>query len=254
MSVSYPVRNTSRPGPGAEFLHVLDEMSFKVAHGEFVSIIGPSGCGKSTLLNSILGLIKPNSGEISVDGAAVVGPSADVAMVFQAPTLLPWRKVLKNVMYSAEGPARGLDAVTRRKRAEEALELVGLTDFAGAYPAQLSGGMQQRVNLARALICQPKLMLMDEPFAALDAQLRARMQKELLSVHAAQRSAILFVTHDVREAAFLADRVVVFTQRPSSVFRVFDNSELPPRPRTGVQVEEIAEKLTTALQQGQAAV
>ncbi len=206
----------------------VDGVSLEVIEGEFVSIVGPSGCGKTTFLNAVDGLIPISGGSLELDGRPVRGPGRDRAMVFQQPSLLPWRSVLRNITY-------GLELEGRRSRAEikEAglryLSLVGLDGFANVYPGQLSGGMQQRVNLARALATDPEMLLLDEPFASLDAQTREFMQLELLRIWRQSRKTALFITHDIKEAIYLADRVVVFTARPGRVKEVVP---VPlPRPR-----------------------
>jgi len=200
-------------------LQVLDGIDLAVSEGELVAIVGPSGCGKSTFLNAIDGLAKPNSGEIRLDGKPISAPGPDRAMVFQQDSLFPWYTVARNVMY-------GLDLQRRtaktelRKRASALIELVGLSGFAEHYPHELSGGMRQRVNIARALAPDPELLLLDEPFAALDAQTREFMQAELLKILARAGKTALFITHQIDEAIFLADRVVVFSARPARVKEV----------------------------------
>jgi NitT/TauT family transport system ATP-binding protein len=206
---------------------VLDEIDLAVAEREFVAIVGPSGCGKTTLLRIAAGLIPPSRGQVLVDGRPVVGPGRDRAMVFQDPALLPWRTVLGNMAYGVEcirvPPRQALDV------ARPWLDLVGLQGFDHHYPHEISGGMQQRVNLARALAVDPQILLMDEPFAALDAQMRETMQSELLRVWARAPKTVVFVTHDIGEALYLADRVVVLTARPARIRDVV--AVTLPRPR-----------------------
>ena len=216
-----------RPADGAELV-ALDSMSLSVGAGELVAIVGPSGCGKSTLLLSINGLLPPTRGRVSLDGAAVTGPSAERALVFQEFALLPWRTVLANVELGLElAGHRGAD---RRAVARHHLALVGLRDFESFYPNQLSGGMRQRVGLARALAVRPRVLLMDEPFGALDAQTRMLMGAELLRLWEADRKTIVFVTHDLDEAIYLADRVVMLSARPG---RVLESVPIElPRPRS----------------------
>jgi NitT/TauT family transport system ATP-binding protein len=197
-----------------------------VFEGELVSIVGPSGCGKSTFLNAVDGLIRVTSGAILVNGRAVDGPGPDRAMVFQHDSLFPWRTVLENVMYGLDLQGR-LARTERRERARALVELVGLAGFAEHYPHELSGGMRQRVNIARALVVEPQLLLLDEPFAALDAQTREFMQVELLKILARARTTALFVTHQISEAVFLSDRVVVFSARPARIKDVIA-VDLPP--------------------------
>ena len=212
-------------------VEALREISLGVSTGEFAALVGPSGCGKSTLLRIIAGLRPATSGAVIVAGRPVTHPIHEVGMVFQAPVLLKWRRVLDNVLLPAE--LAGLDPRQHEKRGHELLKLVGLDDFADKYPRELSGGMQQRAALCRALLLDPPLLLMDEPFGALDAMTRDELNLELLRVWgegSQARKTIVFVTHSIPEAVFLADRVVVMTPRPGRVARVFD---VPlGRPRT----------------------
>jgi NitT/TauT family transport system ATP-binding protein len=207
----------------------FSEVSLAVEEGEFVAIVGPSGCGKTSLLNVVAGLLPFEEGEVRIDGRAVAGPGVDRAVVFQHPSLLPWRSVSGNVRYGMEMQRR-FDRETMGKRAEYFVKLVGLDGFQRRYPSELSGGMQQRVNLARALACDPAVLLMDEPFAALDAQTREIMQSELLKIWAESRKTVLFITHQINEALYLADRVVVLGARPGRVKAAFDVPFGRPRP------------------------
>ncbi len=207
----------------------LNEVSVSVEDGEFVAIVGPSGCGKTTLLNIVAGLLPYEEGSVVIDGRKVTGPGVDRAVVFQHASLLPWRTILGNIRYGMEMQKR-FDQATIAQRAEQFLKMVGLTGFDSHYPRELSGGMQQRVNLARALAADPKVLLMDEPFAALDAQTREFMQAELLKIWAQAKKTVLFITHQINEAVYLADRVVVMSARPGQVKDVF---RIPfGRPRT----------------------
>ena len=196
-------------------LVALDSVSLQVMDGEFVAIVGPSGCGKTTFLSVVDGLIAATGGRVLVDGEVVTRPGPDRAVVFQDASLLPWRTVLDNVRYGLE--CLGVGAHASRERAQKLIGLVGLIGFEHHYPHELSGGMQQRVNLARALVVDPKILLMDEPFAALDAQTRELMQEELTRIWAEARKTVLFITHQIDEAIYLADRVVVFSGRPGKV-------------------------------------
>ena len=214
-------------------VEALRDVGFSVGRGELVALVGPSGCGKSTLLRVVAGLRPPSRGAVAVDGRAVTGPIASVGMVFQAPVLLKWRTIRDNVLLPAE--LAGLGRARYRERADQLLRLVGLDGFAERLPRELSGGMQQRAAICRALLLDPPLLLMDEPFGALDAMTRDEMNVELLRVWgepATARKTVLFVTHSIPEAVFLADRVVVMSPRPGRVARIV---EVPlPRPRTPV--------------------
>ena len=223
MNPPRPIKLTAR-GVSLEFYHertkayltVLAGIDLDVREGELVSIVGPSGCGKTSFLNAVDGLIKVTDGEIRVDGRPVTGPGPDRAVVFQNDSLFPWRTVLHNVTYGLE-LQRQLGRSEMRERARALLDLVGLGGFAEHYPHELSGGMRQRVNIARALAMEPQLLLLDEPFAALDAQTREFMQVELLRILARARTTALFITHQINEAIFLADRVIVFSARPARI-------------------------------------
>ena len=209
-------------------LIAVDGVDLRVDEGEFLSIVGPSGCGKTTFLNAVDGLIPIAGGSLTLDGREIRSPGRDRAMVFQQPGLLPWRTVLGNVIFGVE--AQGSMTKTQAiARARQQIELVGLKGFEDAYPLELSGGMQQRVNLARALLTDPEMLLLDEPFAALDAQTREMMQLELLKIWSQTRKTALFITHDIKEAIYLADRVIVFTRRPGRVKNVIDIKLSRPR-------------------------
>ena len=206
----------------------VNGVDLDVRPGEVVSIVGPSGCGKTTFLNAVDGLLPISGGSLSLNGRPISGPGRDRAMVFQQASLLPWRSVLGNVLYGIELQGR-LPRTAARDRAREFIELVGLHGFEEAYPSELSGGMQQRVNLARALATDPEMLLLDEPFASLDAQTREFMQLELLKIWARTSKTALFITHDIKEAIYLGDRVAVFTARPGRVKQVIEIDL--PRPR-----------------------
>ena len=196
-------------------LTALAGVNLQVMDGEFVSIVGPSGCGKTTFLSVVDGLLAASAGRILVEGKVVTKPGPDRAVVFQDASLLPWRTVLGNVVYGLE--CLGFDQREAKTRASQFIDMVALTGFENHYPHELSGGMQQRVNLARALVMDPKILLMDEPFASLDAQTREAMQEELLHIWGEAKKTVLFVTHQIDEAIYLADRVVVFSGRPGRV-------------------------------------
>lgn len=215
-----------QPRTGGRLL-ALDNVSLSVDDGEFVTIVGPSGCGKTTFINIVDGLLKPTGGRIVLDGKEVTGPGTDRAMVFQDPCLLPWRTVFKNVIYGLE--CRGKAGQAEKERALNFIKLVGLAGFEDHFPHELSGGMQQRCNLARALTVDPEILIMDEPFAALDAQTREIMQMELLRIWREARKTVLFITHQINESIYLADRVIIFCSRPGKVKDVV-KIDLP-RPR-----------------------
>lgn len=224
VEVQHVFKSFAHDGASVE---VLQDLSLTVADGEFVCLLGPSGCGKSTILNLVAGLERPSRGRILVDGKPVDGPDPSRIVVFQDAALFPWLNVLGNVEFGLR--MAGLRRAKRRGRALEYIRLVHLSKFAHAYPHQLSGGMKQRVAIARALALQPAIFLLDEPFAALDAQTRAVLQNELLEIWELARPTILFVTHNVREATGLADRVYVISSRPG---RIRDVQTIGvPRPR-----------------------
>jgi NitT/TauT family transport system ATP-binding protein len=225
---------------GGAPLPVLDDLSLEVAPGSVVAIIGPNGCGKSTLLRVIAGLLGPESGLVEVDGQAVNGPDPRVGLVFQEPRLLPWRKASDNVAFPLE--LAGVPRAERRARAADLLRLVGLRDWGGAHPNQLSGGMRQRVAIARALALQPTVLLLDEPFSALDALTRERFNAELLRLWQRLGPTIVLVTHSIPEAVFLADRVLVLGPRPARL--VADVLVDLPRPRLPEHID--AASLTRA--------
>ncbi|MBC7801215.1 MAG: ABC transporter ATP-binding protein [Gemmatimonadaceae bacterium] len=213
---------------GAAPVVALTDIDFTVRDGEFVSIVGPSGCGKSTLLRILAGLNPPTSGTASLAGSAIDGPRRDIGVVFQSPVLFPWRDVLANVLLPVDVQHLGRAGLT--ERAMSLLALVGLQGFERRLPSELSGGMQQRVALVRALIHDPALLLMDEPFGALDAMTRETMNLELQRIWMERRKTVLFITHSVGEAVFLADRVLVMSPRPG---RIVDTLSIDfPRPRT----------------------
>jgi len=205
----------------------VKDFNLQVSKGEFVSIVGPSGCGKSTFLNILLGLIKPDAGDLLFKGTRITGPSQERAMVFQEFGLLPWRTVAANIELGLE--LKGIPAAQRTERSKELIKLVGLGGFENHYPHELSGGMKQRVGLARALATEPEVLLMDEPFAALDAQTRDLMQSELLQIWERTHKTVLFVTHSIEEAAYLSDRVIVMTARPGRTKEILPIQLARPR-------------------------
>jgi len=210
------------------FFTAVQGVDLTIQDGEFLAIVGPSGCGKTTFLNAVDGLLPIAAGSLTLDGREITAPGPDRAMVFQQPGLLPWRTVLGNVIFGVEAQRR-MGRGEAIARAKEQIELVGLGGFEDSYPLELSGGMQQRVNLARALLTDPEMLLLDEPFAALDAQTRELMQLELLKIWSTTRKTALFITHDIKEAIYLADRVIVFTRRPGRVKRSLEIELARPR-------------------------
>jgi NitT/TauT family transport system ATP-binding protein len=227
----YYVRNEKKK---LEEFVALEDFSLSIGEGEFVSIVGPSGCGKSTLLDILAGLARPQSGELHIDGKQVSGPALDRGFIMQGYALLPWRTVLRNVAYGLE-----VQRVPRRRRAEicqKYIDLVGLGGFEDRFPNELSGGMRQRVAIARSLAYDPEVLLMDEPFAAVDAQTRETLQDELLRIWEKTRKTIVFVTHSIEEAVLLADRVVVMTSRPGRIKQVLKIDLPRPRTAAGMRV------------------
>lgn len=211
-----------------ELKMAIDKISLDIFSGEFVSIVGLSGCGKSTFLNAVAGLINPTEGDIKICDKPIYGPGPDRAVVFQKASLLPWRTVVKNVIYGLE--IKGIKKEDAKKQAAKYIKMVNLDGFENYYPYELSGGMQQRVNLARALVCEPELLLLDEPFAALDAITRESMQNELLYLWEMTKKTVLMVTHQIDEAVLLSDRVVIFSNSPA---HIVDEIKINlPRPRT----------------------
>jgi NitT/TauT family transport system ATP-binding protein len=245
------VRGVSKSFPrqrGGGVLQVLNDVSFSLDAGTFVCLVGPSGCGKSTLLRIIDGLIPPDSGEVIIGGEQVREPSLDRGFVFQQFNLLPWRTVVGNVEFGLEN--LGMKKHDRRRRALEVIKLVDLEGFETYYPSQLSGGMQQRVGLARALAVEPAILLMDEPFGSVDDQTRMLLQDELLKLWEQAQKTVIFVTHDIEEALYLGDKIVVMCARPSRINRVLEvpfgrprTEEIRGAPQMGQLKQEIWEEL-----------
>jgi NitT/TauT family transport system ATP-binding protein len=221
-----------------EPLTALKELTFSVADGELLSLVGPSGCGKSTFINLACGIAQPTSGEIRLRGEPITAPIGDVGIAFQAPILLEWRTVLQNVLLPIEILERRINA-SHREHACSLLKLVGLAGFEDAFPQELSGGMQQRVSICRALIHNPSFLLMDEPFGALDAMTRDRMNLELLRIWGQARKTLIFITHSIVEAVFLSDRVVVLTGRPGRVRDIVRIDAPRPRDPTSADFRKI---------------
>ena len=238
------VDKTFQSGSGP--VEALRDVNFAVQEGEFVCIIGASGAGKTTLFRVIAGLEEPTSGAVRLDGDPVEGPGTDRGMVFQEYGLFPWRTVLGNVTFGLE--QRDVSKAARRERAEAMIDLVGLSEFADSYPKELSGGMKQRVGIARALAVDPEILLMDEPFGSVDAQTKGRLHGELLEIWRETGKTVLFVTHDVDEAVTLADTVVVLTGSPGSVHEVVDVGLDRPRSRTDEAFAEYEARLRSAIE------
>ena len=216
-----------RTREGAD-IQALSNVNFDIREGEFITVVGPSGCGKSTLLKILAGILRRTSGAVALRSQPIDGPSRDVGVVFQAPVLLPWRTVLENVMLPVDIQKR--DQVEFTGRARALLRMVGLENFERKYPNELSGGMQQRVGITRALVHDPALLLMDEPFGALDAMTREAMNLELLRIWTESRKTVLLVTHSIPEAVYLADRVIVMSPRPGRITEIIDIDLPRPRP------------------------
>jgi NitT/TauT family transport system ATP-binding protein len=239
--------NQSFPRDDGTRLQVLEKLSLEVQDKEFVCILGSSGCGKTTLLRLIAGLDTAESGSIILDGEEIKGTNPKVGMVFQEYSLFPWRTVIDNIAFGLE--MQGVPKAERYRIAERYLNLVNLTQFQDSFPSELSGGMRQRVAVARALALDPVVLLMDEPFGALDAQTRNMLQKELLDIWEATKKTVIFITHSVDEAVYLADRIIVLTPRPGRVCQVFPISMKRPRDRTGVEFARIRREVLDLMSQ-----
>jgi len=233
------IQNLTRtfPRENGTTLTAIENLSLTVHDKEFVCVLGPSGCGKTTLLRMIAGLDSASSGEIVLDGERITGINPKVGIVFQEYSLFPWRSVIDNIAFGLE--MRGLARTERNRIAEHYLDLVGLTQFRESYPSELSGGMRQRVAVARALALEPVVLLMDEPFGALDAQTRNMLQHELLGIWEKTRKTIIFITHSVDEAVFLADRIVALTPRPGTICEIIPIDQVRPRDRTSVEFAKV---------------
>ena len=229
--------NQSFPRDDGSRLVVLEHLNLSVQDKEFVCILGSSGCGKTTLLRMIAGLDTAESGSIILDGEEMKGPSPKVGMVFQEYSLFPWRTVIDNIAFGLE--MKSVAKEERYRVAGQYLDLVNLSQFRDSYPSELSGGMRQRVAVARALALDPVLLLMDEPFGALDAQTRNMLQQELLTIWEKTKKTVVFITHSVDEAVFLADRIIVMTPRPGRICRIFEIKLLRPRERTSVEFAQL---------------
>ena len=230
--------------PG-ESVHVLEQIRHRIENGQFVSIVGPSGCGKTTLLRIIAGLEESSSGKVLLDGKELSQGSEEVGLVFQEYALFPWRTTLQNIEMGPE--IKGVDKEKRRLTAMEYIRTFDLNGFEHRYPRELSGGMKQRVAIARALIMNPGVVLMDEPFGSLDSQTRNGLQEFLLGIWERRRDTILFVTHNVDEAVFLSDQIIVLSKRPARIFKTFEVGLQRPRDRTGYECNEIRREVLKVL-------
>jgi len=230
-----------------ESVLAIDNVNLSIDDDEFISFVGPSGCGKTTLLRIIAGLDQSSTGEVMVDGSRILGPGPKVGMVFQEYSLFPWRTVLDNIAFGLE--MRGISKQDRYEIARRYISLVGLEQFEQSYPYELSGGMRQRVAIARALANDPDLLLMDEPFGALDAQTRNKMQTELLTIWERSKKTILFVTHSVDEAVYLSDRIVVMSPRPGRIRSVVPVTIPRPRIRTAPEFGELRRDVLSLIEE-----
>ncbi|WP_321504703.1 ABC transporter ATP-binding protein [uncultured Methanoregula sp.] len=228
-------------------LVVLDHLNFEVKDKEFVCILGSSGCGKTTLLRLIAGLDEAQEGSIIIDGEEIKGQNPKVGMVFQEYSLFPWRNVMDNIAFGLE--MKGIGKEERYRIAKHYLDLVNLSQFRESYPSELSGGMRQRVAVARALALDPVLLLMDEPFGALDAQTRNMLQKELLDIWEETKKTVVFITHSVDEAVYLSDRIIVLTPRPGRICRIFEVELSRPRDRTSVEFAQVRREVLDLISQ-----
>lgn len=228
LSVSYDVARTGKK------LIAIEDVDLDVFEGEFITVLGPSGCGKTTFMNVIAGLVAPSTGAVLVDGKQVDGPGPDRAVVFQDYALLPWRTVLDNVKFGLE-MQKGLRTADWRAKVQEAIDMVGLAGFESSYPRELSGGMQQRVGLARAFVAEPRILLMDEPLGAVDALTREVMRDEIEKLIEATGKTVLFITHSIEEAILLGDRIVVFKSHPGAIKEIITTGIPRPRSERSVQ-------------------
>lgn len=238
-------RNISKLYPGAEGVNALEDINLTIRDGEFISLLGPSGCGKSTMLEIAAGLLSQSSGEILLDGKLQSGPSRDIGVVFQDSALFGWRSIRKNIGFGLEIAGVGKEEV--RKRVDQYIELVGLKGFENKYPHQLSGGMRQRAGLARTLVNDPQIILMDEPFSAVDHLTRVGLQDEIVKIWQKEKKTIIFITHDVSEAVYLSTRVVLLSPRPGRIQKIFDVPMDRPRNRNDISMIEIVERIYMAI-------
>ena len=226
-------------------LIVLEDINLEIADSEFICLLGPSGCGKTTLLRIVAGLGQATTGEIILNNQKITRTNTCIGMVFQEYALFPWRNILDNAIFGLE--MQGIDRETARNKTRKYLRLLGLEQFEKSYPHELSGGMKQRVAILRALLVKPEVLLMDEPFGALDAQTRNQLQTELLKIWSKDKKTVLFVTHSVDEAVYLADRVIIFSKRPGRIRKTIEIKLPRPRDRTSMEVNKVRSKVLRAL-------
>jgi NitT/TauT family transport system ATP-binding protein len=231
-----------------ELTKALENINLEIRDGEFVCIVGPSGCGKSTLLEIVAGLLDHSSGEIFIDDTPVNGTSRDIGVVFQDASLYPWRTIKNNIAFGME--IAGIPKKEQEKRLKKYIEMMNLSGFENKYPSQLSGGMRQRAGIARALVMNPKVILMDEPFSAVDHLTRCTLQEELIKIRQKEKKTVLFVTHDINEAVYLADRVILLSPRPGTIQEEYVIDVLHPRKRSDSYLVEIAARIVADISTG----
>jgi NitT/TauT family transport system ATP-binding protein len=241
MMPSITIKDLKKTYPGANGVDALAGVNLEIRDGEFVCILGPSGCGKSTLLEILAGLQSPTSGQILVGDTEVKGPSREIGVVFQDSSLFPWRTVEENVEFGLE--LQGIKRIERRRKAGEYIRMVNLSGSEGKYPRQLSGGMRQRAGLARTLVGEPKVLLMDEPFGAVDYLTRLQLQNDVTRIWQKEKKTVVFITHDVTESVFLADRVAVFSPRPGRIRKIYDIPRARPRETGDPALLDIQERI-----------
>lgn len=234
-------KNINKKYPGVNGVKALEDINLTIKDGEFISLLGPSGCGKSTMLEIAAGLLPQTTGEILLDGKPQKGPSRDIGVVFQDSALFGWRSIRKNVGFGLE--LAGVNNAEIRKRVDDYIELVGLKGFEDKYPHQLSGGMRQRAGLARTLVNDPKIILMDEPFSAVDHLTRVGLQDEIIKIWQKEKKTVIFITHDVAEAVYLSTRVVLLSTRPGKIQKIFDVPFDQPRNLNDISLINIVEKI-----------
>ncbi len=236
------------PGENGEETHALEDINLEIRDGEFVCIVGPSGCGKSTLLEIVAGLLGHNGGEVLLDDVLVNGTSRDIGVVFQDASLYPWKTIKKNIAFGMD--ISGVAKKEQDERVKKYVKMMNLSGFENKYPSQLSGGMKQRAGIARALVMNPKVILMDEPFSAVDHLTRCTLQEELIRIRQEEKKTILFVTHDINEAVYLADRVILLSPRPSTIQAEYDISIPHPRKRSDEYLVQKAAEIVAAISIG----